>query len=54
MRRLRALVMGLPADAAVWRSYQQPETPVQRTSSSLDSIRKIGGKVIEIHRDKAG
>jgi hypothetical protein len=47
--------MGLPLDAAVWR--QQPsEPPVaqRRQSSSPETIRKIGGKVIEIHRDKAG
>jgi hypothetical protein len=47
--------MGLPADAAIWRLYQPPaEAPIPRTSSSLDAVRKIGGKVIEIHRDKVG
>lgn len=57
MRRLRALIKGLPPDAAVHR-YQQamppPAPPRQRRPSSLDEIRKAGGKVIEIHRDKAG
>lgn len=54
MRRLRALVMGLPPDSAVWRRYQPSEPATPRASSSLDAVRKIGGKVIEIHRDKTG
>lgn len=50
--------MGLPVDAAVHR-YQEavpvaPQPRRRRQSSSLDEIRKIGGNVIEIHRDKAG
>lgn len=54
MRRLRALIMGLPPDAAVRRHYVEPSVepvPVRRSSSSLEEIRKIGGKVIEIHRE---
>lgn len=58
MRRLRALIAGLPMDAAVWRCAQAAPTEQvaaqPRQTSSLDAIRKAGGKVIEIHRDKAG
>jgi hypothetical protein len=44
--------MGLPADAAIWRQQpSEPPAPQRRQSSSLDTIRKVGGKVIEIHRE---
>jgi hypothetical protein len=50
--------MGLPPDAAIWRHQASapPEQSVsqRRQTSSPDTIRKIGGKVIEIRRDKAG
>lgn len=56
MRRLRALIVGLPPDSAIHRYQPEPvdePTPIKRQSSSLDAIRRAGGKVIEIRRDEA-
>lgn len=56
MRRLRALIMGLPPDSAARRHQPTGETTEQirpRSTSSLDAIRKAGGKVIEIQRAEA-
>lgn len=51
MRRLRALVNGLPADSAIYRAEPPKAAPALRQSSSLDAIRRAGGKVVEIHRE---
>lgn len=53
MRRLRALVRGLPADSQLRLQVQadQPPAlpqPMQRGRTSAETIRRFGGKVIEV------
>lgn len=57
MRRLRALIYGLPAESVFRHSVATADatpTPAagRRRASSADDIRKAGGKVIEIRRDR--